>query len=280
MRHRFLKKYSGHLLLAPAVILLAVFFVWPVLNLVGLSFEHADGTFSQYSRLVESRAYRLVLQRTLLTSAIAVVLCALIGYPVAWRLATAGRTARIVILALILIPFWTNLLVLCYGWLVLLSPSGAFNSALMSIGLIGSPLQLTGNMIGVLIGMVQTMLPYMILPIAANMARIDPRILQAARSLGAPPRQVFLQAFLPLTLPGVIAGALLVFIMSVGFFIIPAILGGIHDIFIAQLIEININKILNWSFAAALSTVVLVTTLVLYFVGVRWLGVSALWGRA
>ncbi|MDR0808901.1 MAG: ABC transporter permease [Gemmobacter sp.] len=279
MTSGFLRRYSAWLMMAPAVLLLAAFFIWPVLDLVRISFEHRDGAFGHYQRVFERPAYVLVLERTFLVSALTVVICAVIAWPVAWRLATASKTGKLVILAVILIPFWTNLLVLCYGWLIILSPTGTLNAALTGIGLIDGPLPLSGNMAGVLIGMVQTMLPYMVLPIAANMARIDPRIPQAARSLGAPPLQVFLRTWLPLTMSGVIAGSLLVFIMCIGFFIIPAILGGTRDIFIAQLIEMNINKVLNWGFAAALSTVVLVTTLVLYVVGVRWFGVDALWGR-
>ncbi|MFV0475350.1 MAG: ABC transporter permease [Pikeienuella sp.] len=279
MSAAFLRRHGSAMLLAPAVVLLAVFFVWPVTELVGLSFQNPEGPLHNYERIFSRPAYMLVLQRTLLTSAITVAICAVIAYPVAYRLCTAPPWQKLLILALILVPFWTNLLVLCYGWLILLGPQGAVNSALMGARLISEPLALVGNMTGVIIGMVQTMLPYMVLPIAAAMSRIDPRIQQAARSLGAPPLQVFLKAYLPLTLPGVIAGCLLVFIMSIGFFVIPAILGGVRDIFIAQMIEININASLNWGFAAALSTLVLVVTMLLYAVGVRWLGVDTLWGR-
>lgn len=280
MTASFARHHSTCLLLAPAVLLLAVFFIWPVIGLVSLSFQDGNGALHHYERIFTRSAYVLVLSRTLLTSAITVVLCALIAYPVAYRLCTAPPWQKLLLLALILVPFWTNLLVLCYGWLILLGPQGTVNSALMGIGAINRPLPLTGSIVGVVIGMVQTMLPYMILPIAASMSRVDKRILQAARSLGAPPPQVFLRAYLPLTMPGIVAGCLLVFIMSIGFFVIPAILGGRRDIFIAQMIEMNINTNLNWGFAAALSTLVLAVTLLLYGIGVRWLGVDTLWGRA
>jgi putative spermidine/putrescine transport system permease protein len=267
------------LLLLPAMVLLAVFFVYPVVELVASSFGDPAARLANYTRIVERPVYAEVLERTFMTGAITVLLCALIGYPVAYRLVTARPRARLILLALILVPFWTNLLVLCYGWLIILNPEGTLNTLLMDLGLSRVPLPMSGNIVSVLIGMVQTMLPYMVLPIAANMARVDPRILQAARSLGAPPLQVFFRAYLPLTLSGVMAGGLLVFIMSIGFFIIPAILGGMHDIFIAQRIEMNINAVLNWGFAAALSTVVLVATLGLYAVGVRWFRIGAVWGR-
>lgn len=275
-----LRRHASTLLLAPAVLLMLAFFILPTLRLVGLSFEGDDGALTHYARIVDRPVYLQVLQRTFFTSALTTLICVLLGYPVAYRLATASNRVRLILLALILIPFWTNLLVLCYGWLIVLNPQGAINTLLLDIGLIGAPLPMSGSIVGVLVGMTQTMLPYMILPIAANMARIDERVLQAARSLGAPPLQVFLRAYLPMTMPGVMAGALLVFIMSIGFFIIPAILGGTRDIFIAQLIEMNINRVLNWGFAAALSTIVLAATLGLYVVGVRWFRLSSIWGQA
>ncbi|MGF7162418.1 ABC-type spermidine/putrescine transport system permease subunit I [Rhodoligotrophos appendicifer] len=275
-----IRRHASFLLLLPAILLLAAFFILPTLQLVGLSFEGDAGAMTHYSRIFDRPVYVQVLQRTFLTSAATAVLCVLIGYPVAYRLVTGSNRTRLVLLALILVPFWTNLLVLCYGWLIVLNPQGAVNTLLLDIGLINTPLPLSGGIVAVLIGMVQTMMPYLILPVAANMARIDNRVLQAARSLGAPPLQVFLRAYLPMTLPGVMAGALLVFIMSIGFFIIPAILGGTRDIFIAQLIEMNINKVLNWGFAAALSTIVLVTTLALYAIGVRWFRLGSIWGQA
>ena len=275
-----IRRNAPALLLAPAFILLAAFFIVPVLRLVGLSFEGSSGAFEHYARIVERPVYLQVLQRTFLTSAATAILCAILGYPVAYRLATASARTRLILLALILIPFWTNLLVLCYGWLIVLNPQGALNTLLTSLGLASVPIPMSGNIVGVLVGMVQTMLPYMVLPVAANMARIDERVLQAARSLGAPPLQVFLRAYLPMTLPGVMAGALLVFIMSIGFFVIPAILGGTRDIFIAQLIEMNINRVMNWGFAASLSTIVLVATLVLYVIGVRWFRLGTVWGQS
>lgn len=274
------RRHASLLMLMPAMLLLAAFFVVPTLQLVGLSFEGSSGPLTHYSRIFERPVYVQVLQRTFLTSALTAVLCVLIGYPVAYRLVTGSNRTRLILLAMILVPFWTNLLVLCYGWLIVLNPQGAVNTLLLDIGLIASPLPMSGSLFAVLVGMVQTMLPYLILPVAANMARIDTRVLQAARSLGAPPLQVFLRAYLPMTMPGVMAGALLVFIMSIGFFIIPAILGGTRDIFIAQLIEMNINRVLNWGFAAALSTIVLVTTLALYAIGVRWFRLGSIWGQA
>jgi putative spermidine/putrescine transport system permease protein len=152
------------------------------------------------------------------------------------------------------------------------------NEALMALGLIATPLELVYNTTGVLVGMSQIMLPYMILPLYAVMTRLDPRTTQAARSLGAGPVTTFLKVYFPLTLPGVMAGTLLVFTISLGFFVVPALLGGARGLVLAQLIEFNINGALNWGMASALSTALLVTTLVLYWIGDRFFNLGAIWG--
>jgi putative spermidine/putrescine transport system permease protein len=183
-----------------------------------------------------------------------------------------------VILAGIFVPFWTNLLVRSYGWIILLNPEGMINSALRGLGLIEGRLELVYNQLGVLIGMSQIMLPYAILPIFAVMSRLDPRVMSAARSLGATPTQAFLKVYVPLTQPGIMAALLLVFTISLGFFVIPAILGGRTGVMLAQLIEFNINSSLNWGMASALSAVLLVVTLALLWAGDRWFGLGAIWG--
>jgi ABC-type spermidine/putrescine transport system permease subunit I len=265
-------------LAAPGLLLLGAFFILPLVGLVISSFGAKGGTFVNYVRIVQEPVYLQVLQRTLVMSAVTAVLCLLIGYPVAYRLATASARGKAILLALIFVPFWTNLLVRSYGWLVMLNPRGVINTALIEAGLIEQPLALVHNTTGALIGMVQIMLPYMILPLAAVMARIDLGLLRAARSLGARPVMVFLKVYLPLTLPGVMAGLVLVFTISLGFFVVPALLGGMRDIFLAQLVEFNINMALNWGFAAALATMLLVTTLALFWIGERWFKLGAIWG--
>src|SRR5262249_35424708 len=142
----------------------------------------------------------------------------------------------------------------------ILNPRGMLNRLLLEAGLITSPLSLVYNLIGVLIGMVQIMLPYMVFPIAAVMSRIDRQLPNAARSLGAGPVRAFVHVYFPMTLPGVVAGVLLVFTISLGFFVIPAILGGPRDLLLAQLIEFNVNTSLDWGLASALSTALLAVT--------------------
>lgn len=275
---RAARRHGPYLLILPGFVLLAGMFVLPVGQLLATSFGDPEGAFVHYERILTQPGYLRVVLRTLTLSAATAGLCLVLGYPLAYQLNRAKGAARALILLCILIPFWTNLLVRSYGWIVLLNPQGVVNSLLRRLGLIDGALPLVYNTTGVLIGMTQIMLPYMVLPLAAVMSRIDPRVMDAARSLGASPRTAFLEVYVPLTLTGALGGCLLVFMISLGFFVVPAMLGGQRDIFLAQLIEFNVNQTLNWPFAGALSAVLLVSTLVLYALGDRFLGLRRLWG--
>lgn len=265
------------LLALPAALFLAWLFFWPLARLIALSFS-GNAPFANYEKLLATPVYLQVLQRTFTMSVATTALCALIGYPLARRITTATPRVRALLLAMILVPFWTNLLVRSYGWMIILNPKGAINQALLALGLIDAPLAIVYNTTGVLIGMVQIMLPYMIFPLVAVMSRIDGQLVNAARSLGATPVSSFLWVYLPMTLPGLMAGTLLVFTISLGFFVIPAILGGPRDLMLAQLIEFNVNNTLDWGFAGTLSTVLLAATVGLYLVAQRWFGLGAIWG--
>jgi len=179
---------------------------------------------------------------------------------------------------LVLIPFWTSILVRTYAWMVLLQRQGVFNRWLLELGLIDEPLRMMYNRIGVLVGMTHVLLPFMVLPTYAVMRGIDRNLLRAAANLGASPLQSFLRVFLPLSLPGVAAGSLLVFILALGFFITPALMGGRTDMMIAQLIETQIRTQLNFAFAAALATVLLVVTLIIFAIYNRLLGLDKMFG--
>jgi ABC-type spermidine/putrescine transport system permease subunit I len=268
----------GLLLLAPALLLLIALLVWPVAELSLRSFNDPAGPLVFYERLVSVPSYLQILIRTLMFSAGTALLCLLLGYPIAHALANAGPVARSVILVAVMLPFWTNLLVRSYGWIVFLSPRGVLNEALLALGIVQRPLELIYNAQGVLIGMTQIMLPYMILPLYAVMTRLDRSLPDAARSLGAGPVTTFVKVYVPLTLPGAMAGLLLVFTISLGFFVIPALLGGAKGLMIAQLIEFNINGSLNWGMASALSVTLLATTLAIFWVGDRWFNLGAIWG--
>lgn len=267
------------LLILPGLAFLTVMFLYPLGSLVVTSVYDKGFTTAHYQRLFTVPAYTRVLLNTMLMAAIVTLVCLVLGYPLAYRLATANGRWKVVLLIGILVPFWTNLLVRAYGWMVILHPRGLLNTALVGVGLIDKPFALVHNATGVVIGMTQVMLPYMVLPIAAVMEGVDRTLLHAARSLGASPWNTFVRIFLPLTLPGVFAGILLVFIISLGFFVIPALLGGTRDIMLAQLIQFHINIVLNWGFAATLSTALLTTTLAVYLLAHRWLRLGALWGE-
>jgi ABC-type spermidine/putrescine transport system permease subunit I len=244
--------------------------------LIGQSFSNP----ADYAHILGSATYLRIIGHTLGLSAETAVLCARLGYPVAWKLTQSGPVLRGIILLALLIPFWTNLLVRSTGWMVLLNPEGVVNGILLHAGLIDTPLKLIYNQLGTLIGMTQIMLPYMVLPLATIMSRLDPYLLMAARSMGAAPPAAFRRVILPLTMPGLLAGVVLVFASSLGFYVIPALLGGPRDMVVAQLIEFNINQTLNWGLASSLSAILLVGTLALYAIGDRFFGLSSFWRAA
>jgi ABC-type spermidine/putrescine transport system permease subunit I len=259
-RHR-----STALLLAtalPAVLFLLVFYIAPMALLFAESVE--GGTFRHFEKALTDGLYVGVLVDTLVIAACVSLVCLLLGYPIAYFLTSTRAPWPTIGITFVLLPFWTSILVRTYGWMILLGRNGIVNRALIELGLIVTPLPLLNNTNGVLIGMVHVLLPYMVFPIYAVMRRIDPGLLAAAEGLGAPGWQIFRRIYFPLTLPGVLAGVTLVFIVAIGFFITPALLGGGKVITVAVLIEMQVRQFLNWGFAAALSAVLLGATLLVY----------------
>lgn len=220
----------------------------------------------------DQRIYLQVLQRTLLISAAVTGLCLLLGFPVAALLTqVSGRKADL-LMALVMLPFWTSLLVRTAAWVVLLQREGLVNALLMKIGLIAAPLELIYNRTGVLIAMTHVLLPFMILPIYSTLKDLPPNYLRAAASLGAPPVTAFFKVYLPLAAPGVAAGALMVFIMALGYYITPALVGGGGDQMLSSFVAKYTTETGNWGLAAALGALLLATTLVLYAVSQRLSG--------
>ena len=253
----------AHLALAlPALLLLGVIFVWPLLRLLSMSV--ADGSLAQFEKAALDELYIAVLWDSMEIAALVTVLCLALAYPVAAWLVQAGRVGFILGMFFLLLPFWTSVLVRTYAWMVLLGRNGVINRTLRDWGWIEFPLPLLHNLTGVLIGIVHVMLPYMVFPIYAALLRIDPDLTRAAEGLGAPAWRSFLRITLPLSLPGVFAGCALVFVITLGFFITPALLGGGQVMMIAMLIEQQVREFLDWPFAAALATVLLAATLVIY----------------
>lgn len=246
----------------PGLLLLGVVFAWPVLRLLSLSVE--GGSLANFEKAALDGLYVSVLADSLKIAAAVTLICLLLAYPVALWLSRAGRIGAALGLFALLLPFWTSVLVRTYAWLVLLGRNGVVNRALRDWGLIEAPLPLLHNMAGVLIGMVHVLLPYMVFPIYAALLRVDPDLSRAAEGLGAPAWRAFLRITFPLSLTGVSAGCALVFVLSLGFFITPALLGGGRVIMISMLIEQQVREFLDWPFAAALSTVLLLVTLAVY----------------
>lgn len=250
------------LLAVPALLLLGIIFAWPVLRLLAMSVE--DGTLANFEKATLDELYVYVLYDSVKIAAMVMAICLVVAYPVAFWLSRAGRWGVALGMFALLLPFWTSVLVRTYAWLVLLGRNGVVNRWLRDAGLIEAPLPLLHNTSGVLIGMVHVLLPYMVFPIYASLLRIDPDLSRAAEGLGAPAWRSFLRVTFPLSMPGVSAGCALVFVLSLGFFITPALLGGGRVIMVSMLIEQQVREFLDWPFAAALSTVLLVATLAIY----------------
>jgi putative spermidine/putrescine transport system permease protein len=215
----------------------------------------ADGAIAEVPP--DQAVFRSILGRTLWISAVVTLACLALGYPLAWLVATVSGRWQAVLLGGVMLPFWTSLVVRTAAWMVLLQREGVVNEALLRLGAIEAPLPLLFNRFAVLLAMVHILLPFMVLPLVASLRRLDWGLLRAASSLGAAPWRVMLRVTLPLTLPGIGAGCLLVFIQSLGFFVTPALLGGPGDQMLAWFIGFYASRTVNWGLAAALSVLLL-----------------------
>lgn len=259
------------LLLAPAILLLATVYLIPLAWLVRLSLVGAAHPFEHYWSLARDTVFLRVFVNTFLMAGTVTAACLVLGYPVAYMLSSVGRRTRVVLMALVIVPYFTSVLVRTYAWMVLLGRNGLVNQFLQALGVVETPLAILYTRLGSYIGMVHIMVPIMVLAVYSSMVSIDPGLMRAARSLGVGRLQAFWQVYFPLSLPGILAGSLLVFIFSLGFFITPALLGGARDLVISVLIQIEVNELLRWSVAAAASVMLLVVTLAL-LIGARYLG--------
>ena len=220
--------------------------------------------------------FRNVLGRTLWISGVVTLACLLLGYPVALFIARQPPQRAALFLFLVLLPFWTSLLVRTVAWVVLLQREGILNNLLMSLGVVHEPLRMIFNRFAVYVAMVHVLLPFMVLPLFAVMKGISPTYERAAASLGAPPFTTFRRVFLPQTLPGIGAGCLMVFIQALGYYITPALVGGADDQMISYFIAFYASRTVNWGMAAALSIMLLAATLALYAVYNRMVGLEKL----
>ena len=212
----------------------------------------------------DQRVFGRILLRTFEISAVVTLGCLLLGYPLAYWLSTLSARQANLLMILVLVPFWTSILVRVAAWIVLLQREGLVNSALVGIGLVDEPLALLFNRTGVIISMVHILLPFMILPLYSVMKSVPPTYLRAAVSLGSSPLAAFFRVYVPQTWPGVGAGGLLVFILAIGYYVTPALLGGADDQMLSYYIAQYTNVDINWGMACALGAILLVATLLLY----------------
>lgn len=259
-------------LLAPALLLLAVFFLLPVLSLLLRSVLEPTPGLHNYAQLLGSTTYLRVFGNTFLVATVVTMATVAIGFPTAWLLAVAPRKLSSVLFAILLLSMWTNLLARTFAWMVLLQATGPINRVLMALGLIREPLALVNNLVGVTIGMTYIMLPFLVMPLHATLRSIDPSTLRAAAICGASRWQAFWRVLVPLALPGVASGALMVFVMALGYFVTPALLGGPSYMMLAELIAQLVQELLNWGLAGAAAFVLLAVTLSLYALQLRFTG--------
>jgi putative spermidine/putrescine transport system permease protein len=256
--------------IVPALVLVVLFFVLPVLMLLLRSVLEPEPGLQNFATLLGSTTYLRIFLNTFIVAGVVTIISIVIGYPVAWLLAIMPEKWSRLVLAIIILSMWTNLLTRTYAWMVLLQRTGVINKSLMGLGLIDQPLPLVNNLVGVSIGMTYIMLPFVILPLMGVIRAIDPAILRAAALCGATSLQCFTRVLLPLSLPGIAAGALMVFVMSLGYFVTPALLGGTSNMMLAELVAQFVQSLVNWGMGGAAALVLLVVTLALYAVQLKF----------
>jgi putative spermidine/putrescine transport system permease protein len=259
----------------PAIAFLFVFFVLPVGALMLRSVTDPHWGLQNFSELLATGTYARVLFNTFLVAAIVTLVSIALGYPLAWLLVMLPARWQQLLLAILLMSMWTSLLARTYAWLVLLQKTGVINRVLISLGLIDTALPLVNNLTGVVIGMTYIMLPFVVLPLRATLSQIDPALMHAGAVCGAGPWRLFRSVLLPLSLPGIGAAGLMVFVMSLGYYVTPALLGGTSNMMLAELIAQTVQSFLNWGMGAAAALILLGATLLLYALHMRYLDEDA-----
>src|SRR5262245_11071756 len=262
------------LLLLPVVLFLVGWFITPLVRLFMLSLNGKAGPLSAYGEILGAEVFRAVFWNTLMLAATVTLISVLLAYPTGYLLSRLKGAWLTLGVYCVLVPFWISVLVRTFSWMLLLERNGPVNATLKWAGIIGQPLKLLFNDFAVHLGMVHVLLPYAVLPIYAAMLKVDPRLLLASDGLGASGLQTFLRVNLPLTAGGVIVGAIFVFLLSLGFYITPALLGGLHNLTVAMLIDNFVNERLVWPLAAAASFILLVIILAILAAAARFLSLG------
>ncbi len=265
---------------APLLACLLLLYAAPLLNVLWISVSDPTPGLENYQRLVTTGGMRRVLFTTLRISLETTLIAVPLAYVVAWTMLHAAPRHRLWIIGFVLVPFWVSVLVRAFAWLTLLRTEGLINTWLIEAGLISAPLALVRNELGVLIGMTHYLIPYAVLPLLANMQGIDPRLVPASRSLGAGPLTSFARVFLPLSMPGIAAASLLVFILALGFLVTPAVLGGGRVVMISEYVRIQIFQTVRWGIGTMMATCLLLTVLFMLAALSRVVDVRRLFGAA
>jgi putative spermidine/putrescine transport system permease protein len=268
------------LLAAPALFLLAIFYLAPLSQVLWISVTEPRPGLGNYALLIDNAGVKRVLWTTFRIGAITTLISVALAYLVAYAMLHATPRQRQAAFVFVLLPFWISVLVRAFAWVALLRSGGIINTLLRDFGLIDRPLALIYNEIGVVIGMVHYMTPMAVLTLFANMQGIDRRLVAAARGLGASRREAFWRVFLPLSLPGIVAAGILVFIFSLGFYITPAILGGGKTLMVAEYISVMITETLNWGTGTMMASSLMIAVFVLLAILSRVVDLRRLFGSA
>jgi putative spermidine/putrescine transport system permease protein len=269
------RKVGTFLLLLPMLIFLGGWFVLPLGQLLLLSFDLPEGPLASYAQLLGSSVFRQVFVNTLILALIVTVFSVVLACPTAYLLSRVRGFWFTVALYCVLVPFWISILVRTFSWMLLLERNGPVNAWLMWAGITDSPVPLLFNSFSVYLGMIHVLLPYAVLPIYSAMLKVDPRLLQASEGLGASGPTTFVRIYLPLILPGILAGAAFVFLLALGFYITPALLGGLQNLTAAMLIDNFVNERLVWPLAAAASFILLLMVLAILALVSRFLALGS-----
>jgi putative spermidine/putrescine transport system permease protein len=271
---------SAFMMILPALVLFAVFYFYPLIKMLPQSIlEGGKFTLQYYKNVFTEPMYLETLFRTIWISLAATGINLLLGYAVAYTLLIVKPKTANMILALIMLSMWTSLLARTYSWMVVLQRTGIVNQILLRLGIISKSITIMYTPTAVLIGMVNILLPYMIMPIYSVLRGIDPNLSLAASSLGASKTKVFLKVTLPLSIPGIASGVLLVFIQSLGFYVTPMLLGGAKVMMVSGLIDMQMFAFLNWSFGSAIGVVLLFITVIFLAIFDHYFGMNSLQKR-
>ncbi|MEX2648896.1 MAG: ABC transporter permease [Alphaproteobacteria bacterium] len=252
-RARRLDPYA--LIVVPLLAMLVILYAYPLFKVLWISVSDPSFGLGNYEKLFTAAGIQRMLWTTLKLCLITTAIAMVLGYVVAYAIVHVGERQRTWMWMFILIPFWVSVLARTFSWLMLLHDNGIVNDALRAWGIVEEPVALVRNQFGVIVGMVHYMIPYAVLPLYASMRAIDPRTVAAARGLGARPFEAFLRVFLPLSLPGIVAAGVLVFILTLGFFVTPAILGGGKTLMIAEYVSVQILQVVRWGVGSMLAVV-------------------------